>query len=509
RKGKEVGPEVNQIANAFPYAFIGAGDVRIAGGDGTIAAFRVKDGKRIWLASVDGRAWSLAVAGDRLFVSTDTGQISCFRHHAENSEPAEVLRTTPVAGHEDDPQRYRQAAKWILDHSGVRRGYCLVLNSGNGHLACSLARQSKLQIIAVESDPALVAASRKRIDEYGLYGTRVSVHHVPDVSVLPYTDYMFNLIVDARIVDGKSVECLDDWRRLQRPYGGVVVTAMKPEGIHRRGPLTGAGDWTHLYANASNTACSNDERVEGPLQLQWFGRPGPQQMVDRHHRTMAPLWKAGRLFIPGDNRVIAVDAYNGALLWNVEVPNMRRVGVYRDCGSMAAASDMLYVASGSRCIGLDVETGRQQQEFFAADPDADQARDWGYVAVEGDWLFGSATRPGASRRGHSLDAIRDGLYWDAHPLVCSLELFLIQRKTGRRIWTYRPMAGAMVNSTFTLGDGKIYFIESDNPATLEQPTGRSTLQDLLKLGCRLVALDCRDGSIAWSRSLALGNVQHV
>ncbi|HHK42367.1 MAG TPA: hypothetical protein ENJ50_08110, partial [Planctomycetaceae bacterium] len=300
-----------------------------------------------------------------------------------------------------------------------------------------------------------------------------------------------------------------DWRRLQRPYGGVVVTAMNEAGINRRGPLAGAGEWTHLYADASNTVCSNDELVEGPLQLQWFGRPGPQQMVDRHHRTVAPLCKEGRLFIPGDNRVIAVDAYNGASLWNVEVPNMRRVGVYRDCGSMAAASDMLYVASGSRCIGLDVETGRQQQEFFAADPDADQARDWGYVAVDGDWLFGSATRPGGSRRGHSLDAIRDGLYWDAHPLVCSLELFLIQRKTGRRVWTYRPSAGAMVNSTFTLGDGKIYFIESDNLATLDEPTGRSTLQDLLKQGCRLVALDCRDGSIAWSRSLALGNVQHV
>ncbi len=53
-------------------------------------------------------------------------------------------------------------------------------------------------------------------------------------------------------------------------------------------------------------SCSNDP-VEGPLQIQWFGRPGPLEIINRHSRPMSTLFKNGRLFVPGDNRVICVD----------------------------------------------------------------------------------------------------------------------------------------------------------------------------------------------------------
>ena len=48
-----------------------------------------------------------------------------------------------------------------------------------------------------------------------------------------------------------------------------------------------------------------------PLRIQWYGQPGPRLMADRHHRNVPPLYKDGRLFVPGENLVIAVDAYNG------------------------------------------------------------------------------------------------------------------------------------------------------------------------------------------------------
>ncbi len=43
----------------------------------------------------------------------------------------------------------------------------------------------------------------------------------------------------------------------------------------RRGKLPGAGQWNHQYADAANTACSNDELMSNDMQLQWFGRPRP------------------------------------------------------------------------------------------------------------------------------------------------------------------------------------------------------------------------------------------
>ena len=55
-----------------------AGDTLIAGGHWRVAAYRASDGEQTWIHDVDGRAKGLAVAGGRLFVSTDTRKVYCF-----------------------------------------------------------------------------------------------------------------------------------------------------------------------------------------------------------------------------------------------------------------------------------------------------------------------------------------------------------------------------------------------------------------------------------------------
>jgi len=56
-----------------------AGNVLLAGGDGQIAAYRLEDGEIAWQAAVQGKAYGLAIAAGRLFVSTDEGAIHCFQ----------------------------------------------------------------------------------------------------------------------------------------------------------------------------------------------------------------------------------------------------------------------------------------------------------------------------------------------------------------------------------------------------------------------------------------------
>ena len=63
----------------YPYSLILAGDVLYAGGDRKIAAINASDGEQIWSAPVNGKAYSLAVANGHLFVSTDLGDIQCFK----------------------------------------------------------------------------------------------------------------------------------------------------------------------------------------------------------------------------------------------------------------------------------------------------------------------------------------------------------------------------------------------------------------------------------------------
>ena len=81
-----------------------------------------------------------------------------------------------------------------------------MLNSGDGSLAYELARQSELSVVAVEADIKRVNESRAAIGAAGFYGAQVVVHHLPSADALPYTDYVFNLVVDAAAGGGAGVD---------------------------------------------------------------------------------------------------------------------------------------------------------------------------------------------------------------------------------------------------------------------------------------------------------------
>ncbi len=63
---------------SFPYELVLAGDTLFAGGRDEVAAFDSATGETVWSSPVEGRAYGLAVAGGRLFVSTDRGTIHAF-----------------------------------------------------------------------------------------------------------------------------------------------------------------------------------------------------------------------------------------------------------------------------------------------------------------------------------------------------------------------------------------------------------------------------------------------
>jgi outer membrane protein assembly factor BamB len=60
------------------YEIILAGDTLVLGGAGEVTARSAAAGKLLWTVKVDEKARGLAVAGGRLYVSTDKGKIHCF-----------------------------------------------------------------------------------------------------------------------------------------------------------------------------------------------------------------------------------------------------------------------------------------------------------------------------------------------------------------------------------------------------------------------------------------------
>ncbi len=67
-----------QVPCSQSLSLILAGDALLAGGENSIAAIDVTNGKQRWSTPIQGKALGLTVANQRLFVSSDTGAIYCF-----------------------------------------------------------------------------------------------------------------------------------------------------------------------------------------------------------------------------------------------------------------------------------------------------------------------------------------------------------------------------------------------------------------------------------------------
>ena len=525
-----------------PYSMILAGDVLFIGGDGVVAAFRTTDGERLWTGKVAARAYGLAAANGCLFVSTDKGTIHCFGEPSigEDLKVHSPQNTSPYPK-DDLSAIYASAASYIIDKAGIQKGYCLVLGCGEGRLAYELVKRTDLKIIGVEEDAKRVQAARKALDEAGLYGVRVTVHHGPLVE-LPYTDYLANLVVSDQImISGEIPTSADEIFRVLKPCDGIAYLGqtiqaakhgqslspsalenwvakasepdwkiMKQNGLWvemRRGQLAGSGEWTHKYADAGNSTCSADQLVGRAMQVQWFGRPGPRHIIDRHHRPMAPLSKDGRLFIYGDDRVIVADAYNGTLLWEVNIPNFRRVGAPRDAGNMVITDENLYVAVQDSCWGLDDASGERSMTLKVPQLVSDTLHQWGYIASVDDLLFGSGQKEEAAYTEVSKAGDYEIQWGDFKRMVTSDYLFCLDRHDGQRRWTYKH--GVIINPTIAIGDGRMYFVESHSPEALADDDGKITLDVLLGGGANLVALDIQTGKTIWEQPVDLSMCHHI
>jgi outer membrane protein assembly factor BamB len=521
-------------------ALLAAGDLVFLGGQGRVTAYSSKTGESLWRSDVEGEARGLVVAGGHLLVSTNTGHIYSFAS-AELKLAAVTTPAKPI----DNPfpadsltPMYRQAADEILKRSGAKKGYGLIVGNEQGRLAYELSKRSELTIYAVESDARNVAAARANLSRAGLYGTRIVVHQADPANV-PYSNYFANVIAsDSMVKTGTLVGDPQKLARHLKPLGGAIVLGRpaaapgKPLDMAaanawlkqtdlveesqlaaddrwatlKRGALPGAGNWSHQYGNAANTAVSLDKRVKGDLGVLWFGDPGPGDMVNRHEGAVGPLATGGRLFVQGEDSISAYDAYNGTFLWKYENPKALRTGVFQNQnpGNLTASDDRLFHFVKDQLVELDAATG-ETKRIHRLPPDKDDGKfEWGYVATENGLLFGTATirkelEAKLKRRGLKTDDATDAI-------------FAIDIETGKHLWTHQGQS--ISHHTIAISPENVYFIDSSitpeqraellraDKAELAKLTGkeREIAEDRAKKTDlrQAVALNARTGKLLWA-----------
>jgi len=472
-----------------------AGDLVLAGGDGEVAAFSRADGEQLWSAPVEGRALGLAVCEGRLLVATDRGVLHAF---APGPAPVATPAVPSVLITDAPSDQWIRALDRTLERLPHRMGFALLLGVRDLGVLQLLVEQSHLALEVVPAPDVDAAALRARLADATLLGRRAVVVETVDGRV-PVTDYLANLVV--RLDASFSAE---EALRLARPADGVIVG---PDGAATlRPPLAGAGDWSHAYAGPGNTACSGDLFAGSELDLQWFGGPGPSAMIDRHLRTAPPLEFGGRLYLPASDRVIAVDAYNGTVLWERELPGLSRTGFPYDGGYLAARAAGLLCAVGHEALLLDADTGEVSVRFAVPQAAGLEDPEWGWLATVGDALYGSAQPAGASRRAQSRDEVLDQ-YAEDRPLVVGQALFRRDLPGGELRWC-RPGV-SVLSTSLAVAENRLLYLESDVDVVPAEPAGRATLAELSQRNPRLVALDVETGEELWSVPFEPREERHV
>lgn len=511
-----------QQAATDDAALIATGDRVFLGGKNRVAAYQSASGDPTWEASVDGDATGLVAANQHLLVSTNAGGIYCFA--SQEVDPVQVetqpklLVKSPFTP-DERTKRYSLAADEIIEQLGERKGFCLIVGNENGRLAYELAKRSDLQIYAIEPDAEKVKAARSALQRSGLYGNRIVIHQAT-ADHIPYSNYFANLIVsDSYLIHGRLPAPPAKWARHLKPLGGKIIlghdaaegaslgdnhaaaellTQAQLEGpatvsthgkwgILTRGPLPGAGNWSHQYGNPANTGVISETRVKSGLGVLWYGDPGPGEMVNRHDGAVGPLSTNGRLFVQGETTILAYDAYNGLFLWKYENPEALRTGVFQNNNpsNLAANDDRLFHFVKDQCFELDAATGKLVRIHRLPSQYDNGQYEWGYIATQDNYLFGAATvreelAAKQRRRGKATEDSTDGL-------------FAIDLTTGQHAWTYRGQS--ISHHTIAIGPENIYFIDSS--ITSEQ---RAAI--LLEDKTRLASLTSDEQKLAEKRALA-------
>lgn len=521
---------------------IQAGSTLITGGREAVTCYDATDGHKTWETQIRGDAHELLVVDDALLVSTTEGEIHCYRPGRDGMPRVTLARKREIAAPAETATRVER----LLAAAGLADGYALFLGNADAPFLAELVHQSRLTWHWPTSNPK-TRELRAQLADAGVYGPRIAIHDVPD-GPLPYADYLANLVLlrvesEADLRNTRATEI----HRVLRPYGGAAVIAcadaLRPKvkqwlnagaipakatrrvavGLRvQRGPLPGAGSWTHQYADPGKSGASGDQHVRLPLKVLWFGGLGPADAVSRHYRGPAPLAIDGRLYVPGNEFLHAVDVYNGRILWKRELPGIGRWPMPYRSGSIAADAGSVYALHGTTCLRLDPDTGKTLFTYHPPEgwgkgmkgvPSLAQRKRRGGVTVTNEpiWEFLAVTRD-VVIGSVGLPNVRPSWWSHAHP--ANGLIFALDKTTGQAKWTHQPES-AVDSNAIAIEEDRLFLIDGLAPVDIftrprrgskakSRPLYRvpgATHQRVLK------ALDLRSGEELW-RSTEIGARQN-
>jgi outer membrane protein assembly factor BamB len=379
-----------------------------------------------------------------------------------------------------------QAARQILDASGIKGGLVVHIGCGDGKLTAALCANDSFLVHGLDTDDVDIARARAHIRSRKLYGQVSVARH--DGRTLPYRENLVNLIVggsECRVANEEIARALVP--------GGVAVFLNRQSGIENRKWTKpwpeDIDDWPQYLNKADNNAVARDSVAGPPRHLQWVDRP----TWCRSHMgipTVASLVTGnGRLFAiedaaPPDNpflpaafQIVARDAFNGKELWTRRIAPWEAVTMYIKCQPvqqqrrMAVVGDTLYctLKLEGPVAALDAATGEILKVYDNTSPTQEVAYSQGILFLNVGERFPTSAynivklkgRPfvegvdpngpfhGAGFKEGYAPEIKD----KANPVS---SILAIDPTTGRELWAIRDITKYTAASLAIKGDYAVY-----------------------------------------------------
>jgi outer membrane protein assembly factor BamB len=399
------------------------------------------------------------------------------------------------------------------------KGLAVVFGTENKDMALEIANNTPLKVFIFETSDSKVIKYREQLQSTEIYGSKISVQLTKSYNALPLTSDAANIVV---VNDTDDVN-VDEVIRLVKPEGYAIVpkkgndlnswtseannmwqvshTNGGSSDLLKKAPYETAGKWTHQYGLPDNSAFGGESlwgsTSTDDFEIQWMGRPGPRFQTDRSGRKASPLAVDGKMFVQGKERVIAVDAYDGHVLWSKEMPGLVRMNVHHDCSNWAADDDYIYAIINNNLIKVDHNNGRIAKIIPVEKSVNGISNDWGYISIVNDIIIGSAIQESSNYTDYYGNV---GWYdKQSGPATFNVMSFSLFGKNtnGVNIWKYEKPKSAIINSTITISNNQISFIESRNVRLTQEGRGDDSIFNNLFM----VSLNVETGKVNWEKPI--------
>jgi outer membrane protein assembly factor BamB len=401
-----------------------------------------------------------------------------------------VCGRLPAAAPENEDGRVKD----VLTHVGNSPGIGVVLGDDHCRLAIALAKRSRMVWYVQLPNAEAVEAACRAADAEGMYGRRVFVAQGSDARI-GLADNLADVVLAAgpALLDKPAVApaagpaLLDkpavapdraEILRVLRPQGRAVVGRQQwvkpfPQGID---------DWSHHYHGPDNNPFSRDAQARAPYLTQFLAEPryapAPQAAVASGGRLFMALGHVAwhQREEPWLNTLVALNAYNGAMLWTRGLTP----GIMVDRSTMIATPQTLYLGDDQSCKLLDPASGKLLDQIVPP-VELTGGTFWKWMALEGGVLYALVGPPDpldqtarwkSTNHGWPWEGISQGYNNNEYRWGYAKTLLAIEPKSKKILWSHQEDP-PIDSRSLAMKSGRIYFASFGHYlACLEAASGR-------------------------------------